>query len=313
MRGYVDSDWGQIHYRSAGHDGPVAVFFHESPLSSVAYDTALPHLGQSLRAVALDTPGYGQSDPPPSDGFEIPDYAGALLKAIDGLGIERFAVAGVHTGASLALEVGLQAGSDRVTCAVLTGVPLMSEERRREFMSSWSPPMGPAADGSHLQWAWERYQRIWGNDSSASILDVGVTQILNVLERYQWAYNAAFRYDPEPRLPHLACPTLLLDAEHDIFADQDEPAAALLPDARIEIVPGLRGQLPIRVPEIYAAKVAAFVRHADPEKTGSNQATSNLTVAGALADTVRKSAAGMKQDTPPALHYRLSAADDADT
>ena len=258
-RGYVDSDWGQVHYRSAGGTGPAAVFFHESPLSSIAYEAALPHLGKSLRAFALDTPGYGLSDPPPSDGFEIPHYAAALLRAIDGLGIERFAVAGVHTGASLALEVGLQAGADRITCAVLTGVPLMSEERRREFLASWSPRMTPVSDGGHLRWAWERYQRIWGADSPAGVLNVGVTQILNVLERYEWAYNAAFHYDPEPRLPLLECPTLLLDAEHDIFADKDEPAAALLPDARIEIVPGLVGQLPIRVPETYAAEVVSFV------------------------------------------------------
>jgi len=258
-RGYVDSDWGQVHYRSEGGDGPAAVFFHESPLSSIAYEAALPHLGKALRAFALDTPGYGLSDPPPSDGFEITHYAGALLRAIDGLGIERFAVAGVHTGASLALEVALQAGADRITCAVLTGVPLMSEERRQEFLASWSPPMTPSSDGEHLRWAWERYCRIWGADSPASVLNIGVTQILDVLERYEWAYNAAFRYDPAPRLPQLCCPTLLLDAEHDIFADMDEPAAALLPDARMEIIPGLGGQLPIRVPATYAENVIAFI------------------------------------------------------
>jgi len=60
-------------------------------------------------------------------------------------------------------------------------------------------------------------------------------------------------------LRRLTCPTLLLDAEFDIFADQDEPAAALLPDASISIIPGLPGQLPIRVPEEYAERVIAFV------------------------------------------------------
>ena len=309
MRGYVDSDWGQVHYRSAGRDGPVAVFLHESPLSSVAYQAALPHLGGSLRAFALDTPGYGQSDPPPSEGFEIPDYAGVLLRAIDGLGIERFAVAGVHTGASLALELGLQAGADRVTCAVLTGVPLMSEARRREFLASWSPPMAPAADGSHLSWAWQRYQRIWGADSAADVLNVGATQILNVLERYEWAYNAAFHYDPEPRLPLLECPTLLLDAEHDIFADKDEPAAALLPDARIEIVPGLVGQLPIRVPETYAAAVVSFVC-GHSESAGRDDSSDP---ADALAATVRRSAAMMPRETPMAPEYRLLGPDSAGT
>ena len=304
-KGYVDSEWGQVHYRRAGDDGPAAVFFHESPLSSVAYEAALPHLAKSLQAFALDTPGYGLSDPPPSDRLEIPHYAAALLQAIDGLGIERFAVAGVHTGASLALEVALQAGTDRITGAVLTGVPLMTEERRQEFLASWSPPMAPTSDGGHLSWAWERYCRVWGADSLPGVLNIGVTQILNVLERYEWAYNAAFRYDPEPRLPELACPVLLLDAEFDIFADMDEPAAELLPDARIEIVEGLGGQLPIRVPQTYAEKVIAFlIEAAQDDDDGASS------LGAALAATVRQAASQIPQDTPMAVVYRLAAPDE---
>jgi pimeloyl-ACP methyl ester carboxylesterase len=258
-RGYTRCDWGQVHYRAAGDVGPVCVLFHESPLSAAAYEHALPYLGTHLKAYAFDTPGYGMSDPPPNDAFEIPDYAGRLLQAIDNLGIERFAVAGVHTGASIAIEVARQAGTQRVSHAVLTGVPLFSAEERAQWLASWSPPMAPDAQGDHLRWAWERYQRVWGTESDPRILHLGVTQILDVLERYQWAYNAAFRYDPAPALPGLTCPTLLLDAEHDLLAAFDEPAAALLPDARIEILSDLPGQLPIRVPEAYAASVAGFV------------------------------------------------------
>lgn len=259
VRGYSSCDWGQVHYWHAGDAGPACVFFHESPLSGAAYQAALPHLGASLRAYAFDTPGYGLSDPPPEDRFEIPDYAARLLQAIDALGLDHFAVAGVHTGASLAIEVARQAGMERVSHAVLTGVPLFSAEEREEWLKSWSPPMRPDADGTHLSWAWARYQRVWGTETDPAVLHVGVRHILDVIERYQWAYNAAFRYDPAPALPGLTCPTLLLDAEHDLLAGFDEPAAALLPDARIQIIPGLPGQLPIRMPEAYAAHVAEFI------------------------------------------------------
>ena len=257
-RGYADCSWGQVHYAEAG-DGPICAFFHESPQSLKAFEPTLPLMADRLRAIALDTPGYGSSDPPPHDRFEIPDYAGQLLEAIDDLGIERFAVAGVHTGASIAIEVARQAGMDRITHAVLTGVPLFSEEERAEFLANWAPTMAPDAGGTQLQWAWERYQRVWGAESAPEILHLAVTQILGVLDRYEWAYNAAFRYDPGPQLPALTCPVLLLDAEHDLLAKYDEPSAALLPDARIEIVPELRGQLPIRVPDVYARHVVDFV------------------------------------------------------
>lgn len=258
-RGYVDVEWGQIHYRTSGQSGPAALFFHESPLSGMAYDRALPFLGRHLRAYAFDTPGYGSSDPPPHDRFEIPGYAAMLLQAADALGLDTFAVAGVHTGASLALEVALQAEPGRTTHAILTGVPLMTEDERRQYLASWSPPMAPTSRGEHLEWAWQRYQRIWGADSDPAVLHVGAVHVLAVLDRYQWAYNAAFRYDPGPGLRRLSCPTLLLDAEFDLLADRDEPAAALIPDARIVVIPGLPGQLPIRVPEEYADRVIGFV------------------------------------------------------
>jgi len=256
-RGYVDTSWGQVHYLEHG-EGPVCAFFHESPQSVQAFEQTLP-LMSGIRAIAFDTPGYGNSAPPPRDGFEIPDYSARLLEAIDGLGVDSFAVSGVHTGASIALEVGIQAGMDRTSHAVLTGVPLFSEEERADFLANWAPKMTPAADGSHLGWAWERYQRVWGEESPPEMLHLAAVHILAGLHNYDWAYNAAFRYDPAPHLSKLTCPTLLLDAENDMLAKFDQPSAQLLPDARIEHLPGLRGQLPLRVPELYARHVVDFV------------------------------------------------------
>lgn len=260
MRGYANSRWGQVHWRAAGTAGPVVVLFHESPLSSAVYETALPYLGTSLRAWALDTPGYGLSDPPPEPA-EIPAYAAALLEAVDALGIERFAVAGVHTGASLALQVALQAPA-RVTAAVFTGIPVLDSAERERYLASWAPPLEPRADGGHLRWAWERYQRIWGADSPAAVLDVGALGLLSNAARYNWAYQAAFRYDPLPDLRLLSCPVLFLTAEHDLLIDSDRRAVELVAQGRMRVVPGLRGQLPVRVPEVFAREVADFLLEA---------------------------------------------------
>jgi len=70
--GYVEARWGQVHYRASGSSGPWVALFHESPLSTAAFESVLQLLGTTCRAVAFDTPGYGQSDPPPADGAEIP-------------------------------------------------------------------------------------------------------------------------------------------------------------------------------------------------------------------------------------------------
>ncbi|MCS6802720.1 MAG: alpha/beta fold hydrolase [Chloroflexota bacterium] len=259
-RGYLAAPTGRIHYRHAGPDGddaPALVLFHESPLSSVIFERALPLLGERLRVWAFDTPGYGLSDPPPAP-LEIPEYARWLLQGIDALGIDRFAAGGGHTGASLAIEVAALAGPERVSCVILSGVPLLAPEERAEYLANWAPEMVLDADGAYLRWAWERYQRIWGPDDPA-LNTLAIIQLLQVWDRYSWAYNAAFRHDPAPSLATLACPILLLNSEDDLLNFTDPRALELAPHAKLVRVPGLRGQLPWRRPEVYADETIAFI------------------------------------------------------
>jgi pimeloyl-ACP methyl ester carboxylesterase len=144
-RGYVTTRWGQVHLRRAGDAGPAVVLLHESPLSSAVYQEALPYLGADVRAIAFDTPGYGMSDGPEGI-MEIPDYAATLLEAVDALGVDRFAVAGVHTGASLAVQLAVQA-PERVTHAILSGVPVWTEEERERYRLNMVPVENQLAAG----------------------------------------------------------------------------------------------------------------------------------------------------------------------
>ena len=255
MRGYVGAEGAQVHFRASGEQGHTLVLFHESPQASNVFEPALPALGATLRVFAFDTPGYGMSDPPARP-LEIPDYAARLLAAIDALGIESFAVAGQHTGASIALEVARLAGR-RVTHAVLSGLVLLDPAQRQEFLASWAPDGQVQPDGSHLQTLWRKYVGLW--EEPTELVHLAVSNIASVYERYNWAYNAAFRHDPAPALAEVECPVLLLTAERDMLAHLDERALQLRPDAQQVRLTHGTGQLPWRVPEEFAAVVTDFL------------------------------------------------------
>ena len=275
MRGYARTSAGQIHYRHEGESGPVIVFFHEAPLSSAIYAPALPLLGRSFRAFAFDTPGHGFSDPPlrpPS----MRDYGATLLEAIDDIGLDRFVLAGCHTGVDIGLEVARRAGPERVTHAVLTGIPLLKPgewegwlkgvlggAREGEAPQSWkdvfAPDMQITSDGAHVRWAWDRYGRIWAAASPVDLIHMAVMQLLLAGPRYNWMYKAAFAYDPEPALRELECPALLLNAAGDPLANKDEMAAGIMRDARVVHVEDVPGQLPWRVPERFTSEIERFV------------------------------------------------------
>lgn len=256
-RAFVATPQGTVHFRQAGSSGPALVLFHESPLSSVIFERVLPLLGERLQVFALDTPGYGLSEAPPAPP-EIRDYAARLLAAVDALGIRQFVAGGAHTGASLAVELAA-AVPDRVTHVILSGLPLLTPEERAKYLSNWSPDLALDAGGDHLRWAWQRYQRIWGADSPPELLNLAVIQLVGNYGTYNWAYNAAFRHDPEPPLRRMACPILLLNSAGDLLNYTDERVMALKPGTAFVPVAGLRGQLPWRDPERYTSEVFTFL------------------------------------------------------
>ena len=151
-KGYVDGRYGQVHFRQAG-DGVPLLLLHQSPLSSAMFDAALPHLASAgLHAVAMDTPGFGNSDPPPAP-VDIAAYADALAPVLDAFGWGRAALLGHHTGAAIAAGFAARHPA-RVDRLILNGVPLFTAEELEFFHSFTFGPIEPQADGSHLAAAW---------------------------------------------------------------------------------------------------------------------------------------------------------------
>lgn len=259
---YVDTEWGQVHALTAGTSGPWVALFHESPLSSQVFVDVLGALAPQARVVAFDTPGYGASTPPDGPGREIPEYAAVLSEAAGRLGMRDAVFAGVHTGASIAIEVAhtFPAG---VAGVVLSGVALYDEAERAANIEGWTPAVPNDVDGAEFRWAVERYQRIWP-DLTPELLHTAVIELLRVRDRYEWGYQAAFRHDPAAPLAALEVPVLLLDAEFDLLAGKDARAMELARDARLEILAGLPGQPHLRAPADYAAHVLRFARAQAP-------------------------------------------------
>lgn len=261
---YVATRWGQANVRHAGRIGPALMLFHESPLSSQVFSRVLPHLGRRLRVSAFDTPGYGASDPPPEPPG-IPEYAATLLEAIDQTRPGPFAALGSHTGASIALEVAMAAGPDRVVALVLCGVPLLSSDERRRMEAKYAPPLSLQADGGHLTWAWREYLESEGGQGPGpplELINLAAVHVASNHHRFAWGYRAAFAYDPTEALRRLECPILLLNTPGDVLAHCDEPARQLVMDGRIVHIEGVKNRAYWHLPEVFSSHVAPFVEGA---------------------------------------------------
>jgi pimeloyl-ACP methyl ester carboxylesterase len=255
--GYTDTSEGQIHFSKMGEGDVSLLLFHESPQSSKVYERVIPYLAEKFSVYAFDTPGYGMSTPPSSP-LKIEEYAKLLVEGINNLKIQEYAVGGCHTGASLALEVLNTKGTDDAIFCVLNGVPYFSVEERQEYMNNWSPGIEIEENGEHLIWAWKRYQRIYGAAASKELINFGAVGILGILDRYNWAYNAAFEYVPDSLLKNLDIPILFLNTKKDLLTQSDIEANKITQNSELSLHTNHAGQLHLREPIIYSSEIINF-------------------------------------------------------
>ena len=216
----------------------------------------LPLLGARRRALALDTAGFGESDPVPAASIEA--WAGAALEALDALGIARAHVVGHHTGGVIAVELAARA-PDRVASLVLSSTPYTDAAFRRARAER--PPIdavAPSGDGSHLAALWQKRQPFYPAERP-ELLQAFVADALKASGDLEAGHRAVASYRMEERLGAVQAPVLLLHASDDPFA---APHLAewrrLLPQAQVATIAG-GVPLPDQMPAEFAAAVLDFV------------------------------------------------------
>jgi len=216
-RRYVDGRFGQLHVYIAEPpiktDKPPLICFHMSPYAAVIYEKFLGEMGKDRIAIAIDTPGFGNSDPPPKPPL-IPDYAAAMGDVMDALDLDRVDVMGFHTGSKTCLEVARQQ-PDRVNHIVMVSIAYWTEAEKAGRSVTIGPP-ALSEDGSHLMKSWQGLVR-WSMQgrSLQMIADSYYAGLLNP-SIIHWGHQAAYQYNVEAAVAEVDKPILVLNPEDDL-------------------------------------------------------------------------------------------------
>ena len=99
---------GRISISEAGA-GPAVVMIHGLGATKVSFLPTLAALAPHHRAIAVDLPGFGDSDKPIVAPYNAPYFAGTMTALLDALELDRADFVGNSMGGRVAIEVGLRA------------------------------------------------------------------------------------------------------------------------------------------------------------------------------------------------------------
>jgi pimeloyl-ACP methyl ester carboxylesterase len=258
-RAYADLPHGQVHYAACGAvDAPPVLLLHQTPRSWAEYAGVLPRLGDRYRAIAMDTAGFGASDPPVGPA-SIEAWAAVAAQLLEHLGIARAHVVGHHTGGVIAVELAARHGA-RVRSLVLSSTPYTDAEFRR--VRAQRPPIDAveaSTDGSHLAALWGKRQGFYP-EGRPELLQAFVRDALQVSGDVEGGHRAVASYRMEERIAAVRQPTLVIRAGADPFAaPHAEHWLQLLPQAQLADIPEGMVPLPDQLPEAFAQAVLRFL------------------------------------------------------
>jgi pimeloyl-ACP methyl ester carboxylesterase len=217
---------------------------HQNPRSSYEYIPLMRLMARDRVCLALDTPGYGESDPPPGPPG-IAGYADALGVALENLGygpgkagaLDAF---GFHTGTFLATEIAIQR-PQLIRRLALSGVPFTVGEERAQFYDSLvTHHKKVPASGSHLVDMWYGAMSNRPPRMSVDRARGMVLQELRPGEDSWWAYQGVFSYDCEAQCPKVKQPVLLM-AVNDSLLKQTRASKPYYPNSRLVEMPDVTG------------------------------------------------------------------------
>ena len=290
-RHFVDVAGREVHYLRAG-SGPVAVLLPAFPWSAGSLAPLAEALAGEFTVVAMDLPGYGNSHALVGSPT-LADYADAVAANLGALGIDRCHLYGRHTGAQVALEIGIR-HPERVVNVVLDGLPLLEDAQREDLAERFCPRFDPSWDGAHLAaiWWWCREQSLfspWYRPSAATRLDVDepapavlqrrAVDVLRAGAGYDAGLRAAFAHSASRSLSRIDVPHTLVTAAGDLLT----PHGARVPPPRAASDPFSPHDVRVPAPRAHGEIVDL------PPGSDREQQLRSLVGGGRSADTTLRS------------------------
>lgn len=222
-----------------------------------SWETVLPRLPATLRAIALSQRGHGESDKP-EDGYSVRDYADDLAAFVDALGLGKVVVAGHSSAALVARRFALD-HRERVAGIVLEGSfvrltgPAAAAAAPR--FAALTDPIDPAFVRGFTAGT-------FAHPVASTFIDAMIDESLKVPARvWRETFASILDYDDARELAGLEAPALIAWGAGDGIIDRaaTDALTQAIGSSRLIAYEGVGHTPHWEVPDQFARDVAAFV------------------------------------------------------
>lgn len=247
--------------------GPALLLIHGMFGDHLDWEPVLASLAERYRVIAVDLPGFGNSDKPDID-YTAALFTTELIRLLDQLGIQKAAVAGNSFGGQIAMALAL-AHPERIEKLVLVtsgGLHRYTAEEMNANLERLSEPnllrLTPAVHavlfGRIFFDSDTEIQRRFIRKQDAKLTRPDYRDYVRVLHR---CMRLSLNLCVLGHVPALKMPVLLLHGEHDpvVLPQWIRDAAPLFPDAKLVMLPDCAHIPQLEYPARVVSEITAFV------------------------------------------------------
>ena len=267
-----------LAWHDSGGAGPVVVLVHGLASNAGFWRANVHELAAAgMRVVVVDLPGYGKSGKSYATPYGMDFYARTIEALLERLGIARATVAGHSMGGQIAMTLVL-AGSTRVDRLILlspAGIERFGDGEGRWMKGAMTPAFVLETPEDRVRANLAANFFHWRDDLEWMVEERVRMAKDPAFERFAYAVSrcvAAMIDEPVwQRLSDIHVPVLVLAGEKDNLIpnpylhggctrDVMEEGLALLPSARLEMVPDAGHMIQLERPGIVNTAMIAFLK-----------------------------------------------------
>ena len=249
---------GTVNAAQAG-EGPPLFLLHSLLSDRASFDAVAPKLSASFRVIVPELPGFGGSV---AVNGGLPDIADRMAQAVrDAASGKDAIVLGNGYGAFVALQMAIRHPQIASRLILADGGAAFSEEGRQAFRN-----MAAAANAKGLSAITDvAMRRLFAPEFQESHPELMRERREAFLKTDQQVFRAACaqlaKLDLRGELAKVQVPVLVVVGEHDEATPppMSRELAALLPNARLKIVPGCAHVPQLQSPELFLETIADFL------------------------------------------------------